>query len=326
MLEMDLAIVVPCRDRLASLGRCLDSIARSVAVARQSDLAISIRTVVVNDRSGHDFAPALARDFPQVEIIAAEGHGPGAARNTGLKRVEADLYLLTDSDCVVAEDALLRAAEWHRGHRAPMAQGTPWLYQRVQNPALGQREEDLYRHMFARYIQGNHVLMIDPRYLLVAKEYFDHFPRELFASWITDASAEDRAVVGGLLAEGLVIDWYPAGRAYHEDPRDEDTVWRQKYRHGSGRIHMWSEPPTSDYLIERYFLAPVAAGNERDYVVPAHLAFLLGYRDACRSRGLLGPAWWPRFTAALAAVVGDLRPSLDRVEPVVSPAASVAGE
>ena len=159
--------------------------------------------------------------------------------------------------------------------------------------------------MFAKYIRADGLAtMIDPRCLLMSREFFERFSREFFASWIPDASAEDRAVIGKLIAEGLDIEWCPNVRVFHEDPADAHAVWRQKYRHGSGRLHVWGETPEIAYLLQRYFQDPLTAGIHREYVVPAHIAFLLGYRDACRAGGNVRRAeWWEKFTQHLIEAV-----------------------
>ncbi|HWA23957.1 MAG TPA: PfkB family carbohydrate kinase [Caulobacterales bacterium] len=312
---MRIAVVVPCQDRLASLGLCLGSIARAVsALDGEVD---ETRTIVVNDRSKPGFAAALAQRFSWVEVIDAEGVGPGAARNTGLHHADADLYLLTDSDCVVAEDWCVRARDWCAGRRAPMAQGIPWLYQKTRNPPLGACEEQLYAHMFASYTNGETTSMIDPRCMLIARDYFEHHSRDVFATWIADASYEDRAVIGALIGNGLRIDWRPEIRVFHEDPPDALGVWRQKYRHGAGRVYRWPEPPEFEFLLERYFLAPLREVNDRGYVIPAHIAFLLGYRDSLRRRNPQSRDWWRDFVEALRAKVHDADDWLAPVEAAV---------
>jgi glycosyltransferase involved in cell wall biosynthesis len=306
---MRIAVIIPSRDRLESLSRCLDSIARAIEVAKQHGaMAHAISTIVVDDHSQDEFTPTLARRFPGLEIVKVVGAGPGAARNTGLRHIEADLYLLTDSDCVVAEDWCLRAIEWHAGRRAPMGQGVPWLYQCTQNRRLGSHEETLYRHMFSHYIDSGRTRMIDPRCLMLSGEYFDTRSRSVFAASIPDASAEDRSVIGTLIAQGLQIDWCPDIRVFHEDPIDEQVLWRQKYRHGSGRLYVWPSTPELQFLIERYFVSPLSVGMDPDYVVPAHLAFLLGYRDSCRRHASdTRSEWWDDFLDRLDASVATAR-------------------
>jgi hypothetical protein len=317
---MDIAVIVPSRDRLDSLDRCLTSIAHAVDLGmRQQVSACSIRTVVVNDHSASDFTSTLKRQHPGVAILDAEGTGPGAARNTGLSQVDADLYLLTDSDCIVAEDWCARAIEWHANRCAPMGQGLPWLYQCAQGVGLGVQEQMLYCHMFSHYLDGGRTAMIDPRCLMFSREYFDSYPRAFFAAWIPDASAEDRSVVGALLQRGLRIDWCPEVRVFHEDPSAEEQVWRQKYRHGSGRLYVWPETPDFQFLLNRYFLSPIAAGIDAGYVVPAHLAFLIGYRDSCRQQALATRSeWWDQFVEVLFESVASASHWLVQVEAAVS--------
>jgi cellulose synthase/poly-beta-1,6-N-acetylglucosamine synthase-like glycosyltransferase len=266
------------------------------------------------------FAPTLAHEHPGITIIDVVGAGPGAARNTGLKHVDADLYLLTDSDCVVAEDWCSRAIEWHANRSAPMGQGIPWLYQCKQNFELGKHEEMLYRHMFSSYLDSGRAAMIDPRCLMLSREYFDCFPRDLFAAWIPDASAEDRSVVRSLIQQGLRIDWCPDVRVFHEDPPTVEAVWRQKYRHGSGRLYVWPETPNSQFLLDRYFLSPIAAGIDPGYVVPAHLAFLIGYRDSCRHLAQAPRSeWWDQFIEQLSESVVSAKRWIVSVEAALSP-------
>jgi glycosyltransferase involved in cell wall biosynthesis len=317
---MRIAIIVPSRDRLESVSRCLAAIARAVDVVMQRrGPSCVIHTLLVNDHSKAEFAPTLACQHPGITIVDVVGAGPGAARNTGLKHVDADLYLLTDSDCVVADDWCIRAIEWHANRCAPMGQGVPWLYQCKQNFELGKREEMLYCHMFSHYLEGGRAAMIDPRCLMLSREYFDFFPRDFFAAWIPDASAEDRSVIASLIQRGLRIDWCPDVRVFHEDPSDEETAWRQKYRHGSGRLHVWPETPDFQFLLNRYFLHPIAAGIDPGYVVPAHLAFLLGYRDSCRHHAPgTRSEWWDQFVERLFESVASAKHWLVPVELALS--------
>lgn len=313
---MRIAVVVPCRDRLASLGLCLRSIAKAASALDATQH--QIRTVVINDRSSPGFAATLARDFSWVEVIDNEGAGPGAARNTGLRHADADLYLLTDSDCVVAKDWCVRALAWSAERSAPMAQGVPWLYQKSTNVRLGLAEEQLYAHMFSSYVDGAQTSMIDPRCMLIARDYFQTHSRDVFATWIADASYEDRAVIGALIANGLRVDWRPDIRVYHEDPPDDLSAWRQKYRHGAGRVYRWREPPARDFLLQRYFQGPLAAAVDPAYAVPAHIAFLLGYRDNFQRRNPTAPDWWTPLAQALCDIAAESENWLAAVESQVS--------
>jgi len=314
---MRIVVIVPCRDRLDSLHHCLCSIEQSIAnVKDNAKLSEPVVVLVVNDRSQPGFAATLTSRHPSIRVIDTEGIGPGAARNTGLSRVDADVYLLTDSDCVVGADWCEQAITWHDDRHSTMAQGVPWLFQHVQNPELGACEERLYKHMFSTYIEGHTTSMIDTRCMMLAREHFDDYPRKVFADWLSEATAESRILLGGLTGQGLRIDWRPGLKVYHEDPASLEVAWRQKYRHGSGRLYIWRDPPSTEFLLNRYFLAPIVADNDPDYVVPAHMAFLCGYRDARIRNGSDrgAPPWWKDLLNGLLSRVEQARLWHERVE------------
>jgi glycosyltransferase involved in cell wall biosynthesis len=319
---MRIAIIVPCRDRIDSLHRCISSIEQSIAtMTTTSELAHSFDILIVNDRSNAGFARTVTSLHPKVSVLDANGIGPGAARNTALEQADVDIYLFTDSDCVVSEDWCQKGLAWHQNRHSTMAQGVPWLFQRIQNPELGACEESLYTHMFSSYINDYSTSMIDSRCLMLSREHFDTYPRKVFAETAADATAESRILLGGLLEKGLRIDWCPDFKVFHEDPLDLQAAWRQKYRHGSGRYHIWPNPPPTQFLLNRYFLSPILANNDPDYVVPAHIAFLIGYREARSQHGLdrSQPNWWRKFHGELLRRVVRADYWSERVEDEVCP-------
>ena len=325
---MRIAIIIPCRDRLDSLHTCMSSIEQSIAsMDNTSKLTHSVHILIVNDRSSAGFSKDVTSLHPKASVINAEGIGPGAARNTGLKETDDDIYLFTDSDCVVSTDWCQTALAWHQNRRSTMAQGVPWLFQRIQNVELGAREERLYMHMFSSYVTENSTSMIDSRCLMLSREHFDRFPRKVFAETAADATAESRILLGGLLQKGLRIDWWPDFKVFHEDPRDLQAAWRQKFRHGSGRFHIWPDPPPTEFLLNRYFLSPIQSNNDPDYVVPAHIAFLIGYREARAQNGVdqAQPGWWCEFHGALLRRVERADYWSERVENEVCPGTAKGG-
>jgi glycosyltransferase involved in cell wall biosynthesis len=315
---MKVSVIIPCRDRLESLDRCLSSIERSIDAVGQDSSTEAFQILIVNDRSSPNFRTDVELLHPRVDIIDAEGIGPGAARNTALARTDADLYLLTDSDCVVSPDWCREALAWYRARHSTMAQGVPWLFQRRQNADLGASEEALYRHMFSTYLAGGTTSMIDSRNMLVARGHFDQHPRKIFADQSAQATAESRILLGDLLKNGFKIDWCPKLEVYHEDPADAAAGWRQKYRHGSGRYYIWHNLPAIEFLLDRYFVSPIKAGNDPSYVIPAHLAFLMGYRDARMQKGEAVSAWWKEVLNSLSRRLGSAASWIGPVQNAVS--------
>jgi mycofactocin system glycosyltransferase len=99
----DLDVIVPARDRLPELDRCL------VALA-------GLAVTVVDDGSHDDMADVIGRHGARLVRRDVNG-GPAAARNTGLAATSAPFVAFVDSDCVVTADALQRLA----GHLADPA-------------------------------------------------------------------------------------------------------------------------------------------------------------------------------------------------------------
>ena len=89
----DVTIVVPVRDRVAELERCLD------AIERHSGWV----SVVVVDDGSHDVEGhrGVAERHGAALVRSAGSAGPAAARNAGLARVRTELVAFVDSDIEV---------------------------------------------------------------------------------------------------------------------------------------------------------------------------------------------------------------------------------
>ncbi|MBX6354749.1 MAG: mycofactocin biosynthesis glycosyltransferase MftF [Micromonosporaceae bacterium] len=86
---VDATVVVPVRDRATMLDRCLRALGRSYPV------------VVVDDASRDPATVAAVARAHGATLVRRDRHGgAGAARNTGLSRVESDVVVMVDSDCV----------------------------------------------------------------------------------------------------------------------------------------------------------------------------------------------------------------------------------
>lgn len=307
---MRIAIIIPCRNRTQSLAACLQSIqraARHLAKVVHPGSMPALQTVVVNDRSETGFAPYISSHFPWIEVIDSAGIGPGAARNSGIRHAHADYYLFTDSDCIVDRNWLMAAHEWCLNRKTPVGQGVPWLHQMKQNPLLGRNEQELYRLLFSSYIESGVSHQIDTRNFIVAREVVELMDAALFTTSMSEAQSESRVLANKLANHSIPIAWLPQLKVYHEDPATIEISWTHKYRHGSGRRHVWNQPPLTYAAMHRYFVSPVIAGIDADYVIPAHIAFLIGYRDAIQD-GSLHKSWWPELYSTLL----DHFPAADR--------------
>ncbi len=94
--DWGITVVVPARDRVADLDRCLASLASGPPV------------VVVDDGSDHPTAVADVCRHHRAQVIhRTVNGGPGAARNDALEVVHTDLVAFVDSDCSVTPGWLL---------------------------------------------------------------------------------------------------------------------------------------------------------------------------------------------------------------------------
>lgn len=88
------AVVIPSRDRRDLLALTLDSLARQ---SRPPD-----QVIVVSDGSTdgtEDMVLAKAGSIPNLSLVRTEGIGPGAARNVGWRRTQAEIVAFIDDDC-----------------------------------------------------------------------------------------------------------------------------------------------------------------------------------------------------------------------------------
>jgi GT2 family glycosyltransferase len=106
------SVVIPSRDRPASLRRTLDALRR-----QETDVPWEI--LVVDDGSTPALADDLLRGLPAARLLRREGGGPARARNAAIAEARGRYVLFTDDDTEPAP-GWIRAAvaflEAHPGH------------------------------------------------------------------------------------------------------------------------------------------------------------------------------------------------------------------
>ncbi len=109
-LSPDLSICIVsynCRDLLAS---CLRSIAETA-------VGLEVETIVVDNASADDTLEMLARDFPQVRVIASEENlGFAAGTNRAVEAASGEVLLLLNPDTEVRPGALRQLTEFVASH------------------------------------------------------------------------------------------------------------------------------------------------------------------------------------------------------------------
>lgn len=308
-----LSVVVPVRDRPDLLGKLTASLVSARDVARSAHPhGIEIETIIVDDRS--TLPPHLPAELAG-RVIASDGSGPGAARNTGARAASSEWLLFTDSDCTVRPDWLLAAARHLRDPHAKVVQGDPTRYSRAT--AFGAYEEALYSHMFARYVTDDRTrtAMLDSRNLLVRKQSLLEVGG--FDTEGLDAMAESRTLALRFRTAGIYLHYAEDMEIRHEAPKSLEHEMHAKFRHGRGRVRVWGErPPKEVEMAQRYFVEPLMNGMDPRYVLPVHIAFLAGYSHEIYAGSMELPTRVLRLVPGLGDVSSIIGPAFERLHRV----------
>ncbi len=123
------SVVVPTRDRHASLVRTLE------ALLRQED-APNFEVIVVDDGSEPPVEAARLPRLLQLRVLRGRGQGPGSARNLGLAAARGEVVLFTDDDTIPTPQWI--AAAYRRLQKDPAAVGVEGPVRSAPFDALGE--------------------------------------------------------------------------------------------------------------------------------------------------------------------------------------------
>jgi glycosyltransferase involved in cell wall biosynthesis len=276
-------VVVPTRDRLASLAVALD------ALRGQRD-APPFELVVVDDGSSDgtgDFLAGLAAAGAVVHV-RGRGRGPAAARNAGIARARGELIAFTDDDCEVGADWVSRLRSRLLETRAGAVGGRVVAAPEAPRPA---RISQAITNGVARVLNGD-----GPVAFLTSNNvaYRADALREagLFDEGFTGAGGEERELHERLRARGLAL-VYDAGIVVTHRPR---MGWRgfvrQQAAYGRGARRYYGLPRGGSRRPEtmrfgQYLRAFAAAVGEARPEDRAALAFGLPLSQAAVVWGYL---------------------------------------
>jgi mycofactocin system glycosyltransferase len=223
---LEVTVVVPVRDRVAELDRCLTAAGRQYPV------------VVVDDGSAEPAALAAVCAARGARLVRREVNGgPGAARNTGLRLVDTEFVAFLDSDCVPTGDWIAELA----GHFADplVAAVGPRIVAAPASPPGGAAGAGAPRAGRGSAAGQGSVLDLGDRAARVA-------PMTRVAYVPTAALLVRRAALGGGFDESL---------RYGEDVdlvwRLVEAGWRVRYDPGVRVGH--TEPASRPELLRRRF-------------------------------------------------------------------------
>jgi GT2 family glycosyltransferase len=120
------AVIIPHRNDVARLGRCLDALMPQVGAGIE---------VVVVDNASTESLDGVRVAHPRVRIVTEPRAGAAHARNRGVAETAAPLLLLLDCDCVPAPDWL--AAARAAAGRADLVGGRVDVFDETPPPRTG---------------------------------------------------------------------------------------------------------------------------------------------------------------------------------------------
>ncbi|HEY7915961.1 MAG TPA: mycofactocin biosynthesis glycosyltransferase MftF [Acidimicrobiales bacterium] len=221
--DASVTVVLPVRDRIQALDRCLASVGTGIPV------------VVVDDASGDPGAVAeVCRRHGARLIARTVNGGPGVARNDGVAVVGTDLVAFVDSDCTVPAE-WLRQLTWMfddpcLGAVAPRVRPDP-----AGPPAVGSA---LSRFTGARSAldMGPDPSEVGPdrpvRYVPAAALVVRR--AALAAGFDPDLRVgEDVDLVWRLLDAGWRVRYEPSAVVWHREPSSWPALLARRYQYGT---------------------------------------------------------------------------------------------
>lgn len=276
MKSYGLSIIIPIRNQIIKLNKCICSVYSSYLYSR-GYLAFEFEIIVVDDHSSINLNSIINQN-QFTKLIKNINYGPGSARNMGVKEAKYDIIGFIDSDCIAAENWILIILQAFMSGDDIIIQGDPTLFQKRQNVKLGIYEEKLYNGLFSSYILSDYCTQVDTRNCAIKKDLLTKFREILFIEDMKKAQAEARVLGKELVTNGIKIKYISELKVFHEDPKSLKIAIKQKARHGSGRIYVWDRTPSFKYLFLRYYWNPIIKFRVPFwYVIPTHSAFILGY-------------------------------------------------
>jgi glycosyltransferase involved in cell wall biosynthesis len=209
-----ISVVVPTRDRLTLLSRCLGALDRQEGVEPE--------ILVVDD--GSSDAAAVRRDAEEhtrTLVVRLEGGGPAAARNAGVQAATGEIVLFTDDDCIANPGWALALSASVATSGADAIGGTTLAVPGAS--AAVRATEVVARHLEARSDFLRTTNLGCRRDVLVELPFDESFPT---------AAGEDREWTARVRAHGLRIGRDPSAVVHHAPALDLLGFWRQHVRYG----------------------------------------------------------------------------------------------
>jgi glycosyltransferase involved in cell wall biosynthesis len=278
--RVDASVVIPTRDRPASLARCLAALDRQV-------LTDTLEIVVVDDGS-RDLAPIVeaVEASPRAKLVRNQGKGPAAARNHGAGEARGQALLFVDDDCEPSPG-------WAGSLIGPLATGADAAGGRTVNARpedrLAEASQTIanYLHDWSTRTDGGAIFAASNNLACSAEA----FRRVRFDEQFPVAGGEDRDWCARFAAAGFTLVAQPSAVVAHRQTLTLRRFVRQQVNYGRGaylfrRRHgsPWRLSPPGFYrgLLSSAFQRSATVGG---LVCLAQLATAAGYALAALTPG-----------------------------------------
>ena len=248
------SVVVPTRDRLATLELVLDGLARQTAPTSRFEV------IVVDDGSSDGTPERLAADRHafafSLTVLRQENRGPAAARNRGLQTASGDVVLFIDDDCIPLPDLIERHLVSHETEELGVIGRIVWDPTLMVTPFMAFTDEEFFTYHqirspqdapFACYFTGN--ASVHRASALAVRGFDEDFPYALH---------EDVDFAYRLRRQGMRFVFAPDAIVHHHRPATLGPTLEQRRRAGREIMRFWSKHPELRELTPFYGLTDPA--------------------------------------------------------------------
>jgi glycosyltransferase involved in cell wall biosynthesis len=249
---VDASVVIPTRDRAASLARCLTALERQTSTG-------TLEILVVDDGS-RDLTRVIEAvgGSQRARLVRGQGNGPAAARNRGASEARGRTLLFIDDDCEPSPD-------WADILVGVLARGADAAAGRTVNG----RPEDRFAEAsqtIANYLhdwsnrEGLEIFAASNNLACTA----DAFSRVRFDEGFRFAGGEDRDWCSRLAAAGLTLVAEHAAVVVHRQKLSFGRFLRQQFNYGRGAyLFRRRRGSTGQLAPSSFYRGLVGAGFER---------------------------------------------------------------
>jgi glycosyltransferase involved in cell wall biosynthesis len=225
---MGASIVIPTRNRVALLEKCLQKLLAQDMPAEELEI------IVVDDGSTDETSARVcgiaAQSRVAIRLIKGKGRGPAAARNIGWRAAKAPIILFTDDDCEPSSDWVREIADF--------------LDANPEFGGVGGQIMRLHEAVIPRYIDYCKAMEhpgsnFNAHYLVTANAAYKRSLLGLlngFDESFPCAGGEDPDLSIRVRARGDQLAKIPRALVRHNHPDSLVAVYRMFHRYGRGQF------------------------------------------------------------------------------------------